>query len=320
MKKTSFLALSCILMVAAIVFFVQKFNMHTPKEEGYCLTGAFIADNPSAEDILSFNQNYGKKPFLVLLFIDWENFVCEDTLENIISQGSLPVITWEPWYWADESGVDFKDILNGKFDDYIDAFARRLGDLGKAVYLRFAHEMNGDWYPWSSAKVGTENYKAVYRYIKDKFDALGVNNIEWIFSINWENVSKDSDYKDSYPGDSYVDFIGIDGYNWGNSQKWSKWMGFDEIFGPVCKEVSALYEKDIIIAEFSSTSAGGDKAQWIRDALSDIKRMEKVRGFILFNVDKETDWGFPVEKPYGKALKAELEDPYFREYLCMEGE
>jgi beta-mannanase len=299
-------------MVAAIVFFVQKFNMHhTPKEEGYCLTGAFIADNPSAEDILSFGQNYGKKPFLVLLFIDWENFIREDTLENIVSQGSLPVITWEPWYWADESGAAFDDILNGKFDDYIDRFAKRLGSLEKAVYLRFAHEMNGNWYPWSSAVVGVENYKAVYRYIKDRFDRLSVNNIKWIFSINWENVPKNNDYKDAYPGDAYVDFIGIDGYNWGTSQKWSKWMSFDEIFGPIYREVLNLYGKEIIIAEFSSTSVGGDKAKWITDAFSDIKNMNKIRGFILFNMDKETGWSFPPESVYGNALNAQLEDSYF---------
>jgi mannan endo-1,4-beta-mannosidase len=317
MKKTLFFALSSIL-ISAIIFSIYKINIHAPKERGYCLTGAFIADNPSAEDILSFGQNYGKKPFMVLVFIDWDNFVDEKVIDAIFLQESAPVITWEPWYWAEGKGVDFKDILNGEFDDYISNFARRLGALESVVYLRFAHEMNGDWYPWSSAKVGAENYKAVYRYIKDKFDALGVNNIKWIFSINWENVPKDNDYKDAYPGDAYVDFIGIDGYNWGNSQAWSKWMSFDEIFGPIYREVLNLYGKEVIIAEFSSTSKGGDKAKWIKDALSDIKKMERVKGFILFNVDKETDWSFAPGSAYGEALKYAFKDPYFLEGLNTE--
>jgi mannan endo-1,4-beta-mannosidase len=317
MKKLSILALLCI-FISAIIFSIYKIHMHTAREENYCMTGVFIKDSPSAEDIISFGRDYGKKPYLVLVFIDWKNFVDQNVLGNIFSQGSCPVITWEPFYWNDKSGVDFQDILNGEFDDYINNFARRLGALESVVYLRFAHEMNGDWYPWSSAKVGVENYRAVYRYIKDKFDALGVDNIKWIFSINWENVPKDNDYKDAYPGDAYVDFIGIDGYNWGNSQAWSKWMSFDEIFGPIYREVLNLYGKEIIIAEFSSTSKGGNKTKWISDAFSDIKNMNKIRGFILFNVDKETDWSFPAQSRYGKALKAQLEDSYFLGALNIE--
>jgi len=311
MKKTLLLAASCILIVASAVISIHKINVKPAEKENYCLTGSFIADMPSKEDIISYGQGYGKKPFLVLIFIDWENFVDEDILEGIFSQGSFPVITWEPLYWADKSGPSFKDILSGEFDEYIDKFANSLARYEKTVYLRFAHEMNGNWYPWSSAVVGAENYKAVHRYIKNKFDSLGMDNIKWIFSINWENVPKDNHYRDSYPGDSYVDYIGIDGYNWGVSQPWSKWMSFNEIFGPIYKEVCDLCDKEIIIAEFSSTSKGGDKTKWIADAFSDIKRMEKVRGFILFNVDKETDWSFPPESAYGKALKGQLEDPYF---------
>jgi mannan endo-1,4-beta-mannosidase len=311
MKRNLFVAVSCIIIVVFVLFCVNKMYKSSYTELGYCYIGAFLSDNPTREDIISFGRDYGKKPYLVLVFIDWENFVDKNVLDNIFSQGSCPVITWEPFYWNDKSGVDFQDILDGKFDDYIENFANLLGSFKKPVYLRFAHEMNGDWYPWSGSAVGAENYKAVYRYIKDKFDGLGVDSIKWVFSINWENVPKANNYRQAYPGDNYVDYIGIDGYNWGVSQSWSKWMSFEDIFGPVYKEICEIYDKEIIITEFSSTSKGGDKAKWIKDAFLKIKQMKKVRGFILFNVDKETDWSFPPESVYGNALKAKLEDEYF---------
>jgi mannan endo-1,4-beta-mannosidase len=279
----------------------------------YCLTGAFISDMPSAKDIISFSDNYSKKPFFIMIFNDWKGFPDEDILRGIIAQGSAPVITWEPWHWDDEKAVSVEDILNRDFDEYIDAFAHALGRLESTVYMRFAHEMNGDWYPWSSAFIGHDMYKAMYRYVKDRFDILKIDNVKWIFSINWENMPKDNYYTDSYPGVDYVDYIGIDGYNWGSSQPWSRWMSFNDIFRPVYKEVSGYFDKDIIITEFSSTSSGGDKSEWITEALQDIKTMNRIMGFILFNIDKETDWSFPAHAPYGKAFRQGIQDAYFLE-------
>ncbi len=310
MKKISLLAVF-FLFAAVILFFAYKIKIQPFSKEGYCLTGAFLADSPSSEDMVSFRENYGKQPFFVMVFIDWEGFIDESMLKDIFLQGSSPVITWEPWYWINKQGVDYKKILNNEFDDYISDFARSLAGFQDTIYLRFAHEMNGDWYPWSSAEIGADNYKSVYRHIKDRFDNIGVDNVKWIFSINWENIPGDNHYSDSYPGYYYVDYIGIDGYNWGDSQPWSRWMSFNEIFYPVYREACGLYGKDIIITEFSSTSKGGDKAKWIIDAFSDIKKMERVKGFILFNIDKETDWGFTPGTAYAEALSQQLKDPYF---------
>ena len=66
-----------------------------------------------------------------------------------------------------------------------------------------------------------------------------------------------------------------------------------------------------MISEFSSTSAGGDKVRWIGEALKEIKKMPAVKGFILFNVDKETDWRFPPEAASGQALNAGLQTRIF---------
>lgn len=89
-------------------------------------------------------------------------------------------------------------------------------------------------------------------------------------------------------------------------------MDFKEIFMPVYKDVVREYGKEVIITEFSSSSRGGDKRLWVREAFSEMKKMEKLKGFILFNVDKETDWSFDRETPYGEELENQLKDPYFK--------
>lgn len=90
-------------------------------------------------------------------------------------------------------------------------------------------------------------------------------------------------------------------------------MSFKEIFEKRYNEITNNFKKPIVISEFSSTSSGGDKGIWIKEAMSDIKRMKDVKAFILFNVDKETDWSFPAEENWGKELKRQLKNRYFKD-------
>jgi beta-mannanase len=145
------------------------------------------------------------------------------------------------------------------------------------------------------------------------FDEVGARNVRWVFSINSENIPPENVYTDYYPGDRYVDYIGLDGYNWGAAQSWSRWRSFKEIFSGIYRDVIRRYKKPVILSEFSSSSAGGDKVRWGDEALREIRKMPEVKGFVLFNVDKETDWRFPPDAASGQKLKVGLKAPYFLE-------
>lgn len=278
-----------------------------------CLTGAFLADRPSAASIDGFQKDYGKKPFFVLTFLDWGKYPDEGVVRDIDSRGCVPVVTWEPWDAARKTAIDYDALLAGRDDEYIRGFAMKLKAFGKPVFLRFAHEMNGDWYPWSAQKITPAKYQKLFKHVREVFDRAQAANVRWVFSINAENVPPENVYNRCYPGDRFVDYIGLDGYNWGITQSWSKWRSFKEIFSGVYQEVVRRYPKPVIISEFSSTSEGGDKARWIAEALREIKKMPAVRGLILFNVDKETDWRFPPQSECGQKLKQGLSGPYFLE-------
>ena len=81
----------------------------------------------------------------------------------------------------------------------------------------------------------------------------------------------------------------------------------------VYEDVVKRYNKPVIISEFGSAERGGNKAQWIIQAMKDIKKMPHIQGFVLFNVDKEAKWRFTPTDSSGKALKAQLQDKYFIE-------
>lgn len=201
-------------------------------------------------------------------------------------------IAWEPW--NPEQGMNqskdyLKEIISGGQDLYLISFAQDVKTYGAPVTIRFGHEMNGNWYPWGNRG---EEYKTAYRHIVDLFKTQGVTNVSWMWSINTDNVpySPITDASRFYPGDTYVDSIGIDGYNFGTSQSWSSWRSFSDLFSD-SYAFAASYNKPIIISEMASTERGGNKPQWITQMASDLKtKFPKVTEFVWFNLLKETDW------------------------------
>lgn len=307
-------------LVAAIAVIIIAgigvFMTHAEKEEpAACLTGAYLSDNPTAKEIEQFRKDFGKKPCLIMVFVDWEHFVKDEIVKEVYGQNAVLIITWEPWLAAKKQGIDFDKLITGGYDGYLREFAGKLKQIKNVVYLRFAHEVNGDWYPWSAAKLGSEKYVAAYKHVKDVFDKAGAANVKWVFSVNWEDIPSSNHFMSSYPGDAYVDYLGIDGYNWGLSQEWSRWMSFGEIFKKRYEEIVRFFRKPVMITEFSSTTRGGDKRLWIEDAMQSMKELKKIEAFVIFNVDKETDWRFPADTPSGMELKKQLCDSYFRESL-----
>jgi len=303
-----------IIIFILLAITVGLFALTQNSNNGSCFTGAFIADRPSVEDIMEFEKEYGKKPHYVMVFVDWGNFIEDDVFDSIDSAGSVPIITWEPWYAHAKEGINYDGLIQGEYNKYLEEFIKDITGYKNDIYLRFAHEMNGNWYPWAVSRIGAEKYKDMYRYIRDFFDKKGVKNVQWIFSINWQDVpqAKENNFVDYYPGNQYVDFLGIDGYNWGDTKEWSKWMSFKDIFSSSYFMITSRIKKPVIIAEFGCAESGGNKTKWIKDALNNIKSWDKIEGFVLFNIDKETNWKFKANSGESNALRHGLADKYFK--------
>jgi hypothetical protein len=180
--------------------------------------------------------------------------------------GSVLVWTWEPRY-----GVTLQQINSGAHDAYIDEVARRIGAVGKRVLIRFAHEMNGTWsWPWVNQPPA--DYIAAWTRIVSRFRVLGVTNAEWVWSPNVISGSA-PDFTPWYPGDAYVDWTGLDGYNWGSV--FNKWKTFRELFLYSIGVISALSRRGIIIAETGCHSRGPnneDKGSWYTQMAAELKQ------------------------------------------------
>jgi beta-mannanase len=213
----------------------------------------------------------------------------------VAAQGAVPMITWEPWDWQrgiDQPAFSLARISAGDHDDYVGRWARSARDFGDQILVRFAHEMNARYYPWSAGANGnrSEDYVTAWRHVVQIFRDAGADNVRWVWS---PNVSYDgtTPLHQLYPGDDWVDWVAVDGYNGGAALPWGGWLDFDAVFGPTLDEIERLTTaKPVMIGETASAEAGGDKAAWIHGLFDAMERRPAIRAFVWFNHDKETDW------------------------------
>lgn len=246
------------------------------------------------------------------LFIPWDNGRYElnelfgTTVPALWQAGRDPMLTWELFL---TNGPTPNDILsrvaNGEYDDYIADWTDRLNRAATetkvetpTVYIRLAHEMNGDWYPWAPAASDAtpETYIAMWRHVKEQVEAQSTDELQlkWVWAANGTDVGAYT-MEELYPGDECVDMVAVDCYNWGTSQSWSSWQSPHELFSEPVSRLQSLSDKPIAITEVgtsSLTSSSYDpsqKAAWITDAFAVFDELG-VEMCVWFNEDKESDW------------------------------
>ena len=294
-----------ILLVISIFYFIPS------KKSPQCY-GLYIGQDLTSQQVEAVPRIYGEKPAVILTFVGWSDRPFNrllSTLNAIKSIGAIPMITLEPWMFPSKVGVSLVDIAQDKENKTIKDFATVLKKYKEPVFIRFAHEVNGNWYPWSGDK--NKEYIKAWRKVHDTVtEHAGSTKISWVWSINVENLPEEPwnipiNY---YPGNAYVDAIGIDGYNWGKTKDpWSGWKSFDRIFKTQIKYVRNNFKKQIFITEMASTTMNEERAGWIKDFFNKFSRKYSyVPLFIWFNVDKELRWNLGSDKNSLDAFKKGL--------------
>jgi beta-mannanase len=183
--------------------------------------------------------------------------------------------------------------------------------------LRFGHEFNGNWYPWSLDRNGRlgSAYVNAFRRVVTRLRAAGARRVQhvWCFNRDSQPAEPWNDPRAAYPGDDVVDWIGIDGYNFGTSQSWSRWTVFRDLFAhPVALANDLSPRKPIVLAEMGCSETGGDKAEWITRMAADFAQMPSVRAFTWFDIVKETSWSLTSSDASWLAAIHALRQPHIR--------
>lgn len=262
--------------------------------------GAYAGDNGDIAKVTQFETDAGKKLSIVMWYQGWE--VADDMdnfqptiMNNIRNHGSIPMITWEPWDYTkgvNQPAYSLSAIINGNHDAYIRKWAQDSKAWGKPYFLRFAHEMNHSAYPWSERTNGNTpgQYIQMWKHVRDIFTAEGVTNVTWVWSVNIVDPTS-TPINTLYPGDNYVDWVAMDGYNGGSALSWGGWKSFTQVFQSTYNELGSITQKPVMVSEMGSAEAGGSKANWITSAYgTEVANMPRIKALIWFNANREADW------------------------------
>ncbi len=229
--------------------------------------------------------------YRALSHLDYPALACE----AIRSHGATPIVSLELGMWgSDRSYLD--DIVTGTYDEQFDAWAAGAREDGRDVVLRPGFEMNGEWFSWSG---DPPTFVVAWRHIHARFARAGATNVTWFWCPNVVGIPRTDDNAMHlyYPGDDVVDWVGLDGYNFGDHHdEWHAWESLEDVLaGPLDTLAAIAPGKPIYVGETASAPGEpGQKAAWIRAAHAWLVARRDVHGVIWFNLDKrrenEPDW------------------------------
>ncbi|CAA6812266.1 MAG: Glycosyl hydrolase family 26/Calx-beta domain, partial [uncultured Thiotrichaceae bacterium] len=267
------------------------------------------------DDITALEAWQEKKNAVITLFAnfnpDQQNNVFTHQLPNLWNNGNIPLISWEPYLQATGTPDSIeRDIVNGDHDIYLNSWISDLKIFlsgpdstfntadDRRIYLRLAHEMNGNWYPWSAvnADESPQDYIAMWRHIHDIFTGMdiGKNHVQWIWSTSaTDHNAYPRMVEHYYPGDEYVDWLGVDGYGRKTSDTNSSVRMPARVFGNIIPRLRLISKKPISINETGAYSAAGtligEKTVWLEKFFAYVKE-HNIQLISWFNKDLEKDW------------------------------
>jgi mannan endo-1,4-beta-mannosidase len=234
---------------------------------------------PALAPVTAFAASVGKRPDLIGDYVAWGTSFDAQAVAAAWSYGALYYVAWEPY------GTSVQAIASGQSDAYITKFASAVRALNLPVAISFGHEMNGNWYPWGTSQTTAAEFVAAWRQIHDLFIQAGASNVIWVWNPNIINPVPQVQLQQYWPGDSYVDWVGITGYFPTSGEE-----TFASLYGPTIAEVRQFTTKPVIIAE-TSVETGPSDVQAVHSLVSGVRRHHDVLGFIWFDYNKAgVDW------------------------------
>lgn len=200
-----------------------------------------------------------------------------------------------------EKVFSLANILAGKFDDDIKAWAREAKAFGSPTLIEWGTEPNGNWFSWNGkwnggAEIGPAKYIATYRRIVDLMRGEGADNLQWVWHVNWldEPEVKWNRFENYYPGETYCDWVALSAYGPLTPRAKDGTENFRFKMRKAYPRLAKLAPgKPIVIAEFGCAlhHRTVDAAEWAKSALEDLfsGRWPAVIGFCWWNESWEND-------------------------------
>jgi hypothetical protein len=268
--------------------------------------GVYEFDSPgSYSQVEQFAQAAGRQPNLALYYSSWGEPFQESFASSALANGATVIVDLDPD--TPTNSIALSSIVAGKYDSYLETYARSVLSFGHPVVMSFGHEMNGNWYPWGWTQQSPKEFVKAWQHVVTVFRDTGADNVTWLwtFSDVQPNTGPLQDY---WPGNSYVNWVGIDSYYYFKTDT------FDSVFNPSITAVRKVTNKPILIAETAVGPIAGQPTK-IQGLLAGIKQ-SGVLGFVWFDDAQNDgvyhqDWRLEGNAPAVAAFRSGLQK-YFQ--------
>ncbi len=262
--------------------------------------------NTQAWDL--FERHAGRRIAILNQGQEWASF---DKLEMDATQarGAIPLVT------MGLTGTSIEEVAKGGQDAAIKKWAQEAKAWGHPFLFAPWWEMNGAWYPWGRQPLFVEAWRRFHKIVAEQ----GAANVTWTWLVNSIWSDPESDPSPYYPGDAYVDWVGLDTYNWGrNPAQPDRWINPDQTVTPtlgILRNVAPT--KPVAIVETASSEYGGNKADWIREMLTDyLPHHPEIGAFLWFNWnfakgEKRADWPIESSAPAQQSFRRAIQSSVF---------
>jgi beta-mannanase len=238
----------------------------------------------------------------------WERGFDVRPFELARKRGAIPAVDMST------KSASLRDLTAGRYDDSIAAWARGAKGWRRPFFLILDVEMNGPWEPYGPAN-GNEpaDFVHAWRHIHDVFAAVGATNVTWVWCPNIDPGGHFVPYKDLYPGDNYVDWTGLDGYDFDGT------ASFFSLFSSSYAALLRLApRKPVMLSQMGADEATGKKAAWITDAFAQLpRRFPRIEAVLWFNwrifeQGRYLNWEIESSPGAEHAFRDAIASPYYR--------
>jgi hypothetical protein len=231
----------------------------------------------TVSDLSSLQSLVGKTANAQAIFWGWDDTF--PTTFGSLGAGQTLIVFWEPSF-------DYDHITDGEQDAYIASFAQGAEAYAKGHSLILVpfDEMNLGEEVWGDTGNNTPaKFVAAWQHVHNIFVQQGATDVKWGLAYNNVSTGPHPNFADYYPGSSYVDYVGVDGFNFDNPSQ-----SPSSVFSSAISSVEG-YGKPLYLFSVG-TEAGSDKASWISAFGSYIQTIPNLQGFIWFNSNTGGSW------------------------------
>lgn len=263
-------------------------------------------------------------------FYRWDNLLSDFSTENHVKKsieaGRTQFLSWKPVY-EDGTNIAWASIADGEHDELIREKAGRVAALDEPVMMVFGHEANGrvgEFEPGRhtggghiNTKAGSaEDFVAAWQHIHDLFAEQDVSNVSWVWIMTRGPFEGEANQADQlYPGDAYVDWVGLDPYNFFHNQQ--NWREMEDLMTGFTGWVETRdIDKPWLLGEWGTVedpSQDGRKAEWLRNAADYFESESRLKAIVHFDSSPKNNWLYDSSESSRQSFIEISNRPYFNQ-------